>query len=326
MKEELKGKEVSKTCEACHWEGQWDGDDVLCPECTELKVQDPASFEKKKEEEEKLYATWDTCDVLDSYEERRKEEPDLPEEVTQDHQFFEWEFFMSQLLECMRHVDTHETGLWVWECDHIGWRNQTGGNFIEVDVDSHTCAADFLRGITPDCDCTVRFETDGHRSINGSVSHHDSPTGEYREIRPATHKCADCGSYGFTSDEVSEYLMDSIPENHDLQKAADGTYICAECRENEDTCNEVAKQSEPLEFEWTEEDEEDAREREDKYAQSEALADRIIETQGIAQAFHVCVELLQAMKSYHSNDPQIFKRQLARLKSNIEVMEETLDE
>lgn len=68
----------------------------------------------------------------------------------------------------------------------MGWRNREGSAFVHLKGDTpEDIARDFIEKVLPQTDMNIKVVESTNRDIDGimlTVSHHDSPTGEYYDV------------------------------------------------------------------------------------------------------------------------------------------------
>lgn len=154
----------------------------------------------EKQEEERPFIVWDTCEISteeakyrssDEYTEERELEKPMTEDeawsdIQDDPDFFEheWDYRMDFLEEKMKEINPDERA-WHVDVEGFGWRNLNGWTEFDT-MDPRK----FLRKILPDTDCTFQIferedETDG-KTFYIRNWHHDSPMGEsyYVRVKP----------------------------------------------------------------------------------------------------------------------------------------------
>tara|TARA_B100000424_G_scaffold268755_1_gene264188 strand:+ start:1218 stop:1682 length:465 start_codon:yes stop_codon:yes gene_type:complete len=86
-----------------------------------------------------------------------------------------WEFFQDDLEEEFKqHIgkDVYVEGR------NMGWRNRTGHKEFTINE-----TIDVFREIAPECDLTYKMEKVKEGEYEVRISHHDSPTGEYYNLK-----------------------------------------------------------------------------------------------------------------------------------------------
>lgn len=86
-----------------------------------------------------------------------------------------WEFFQEDLEEEFKqHIgkDVYVEGR------KMGWRNRTGHKEFTINE-----TIDVFREIAPECDLTYKMEKVKEGEYEVRISHHDSPTGEYYNLK-----------------------------------------------------------------------------------------------------------------------------------------------
>jgi len=169
-----------------------------------------------------LLFSWDACELIDDEVCRRREYDDedlrsdeeLREDIESDYDFWQWSW--RDLYEAVTNwLEENNIHHFYVEGQRMGWRNRSGHRLLSVDTGEQ-----FIRGVLNlDCDVTFRFYGEEKiRGLNkivlyGTVWHHDSPTGESRQVY-ALRACPLCG--------------EPIPlDQKDL--VYDGDYICEDC-------------------------------------------------------------------------------------------------
>lgn len=149
-------------------------------------------------EKETPIFVWDTCQIAKDEATYFMEEfpEDYPDEdaafhaVCGDRDLYdrEWECLMEWVTFWL---EDHEYDVFYVEADNLGWRNLSGCARFAIDPGD---AATFIRKIVGiDADCTFKFfEGQKGTILQGTVWHHDSPTGEARRVYLAT-TCDHCG-------------------------------------------------------------------------------------------------------------------------------------
>jgi len=86
-----------------------------------------------------------------------------------------WDYFVDDLEEeFKKHI-----GKTIYvEGRNMGWRNQTGHKEFQLEK-----AEDIFRKIVPKCELTYYITKEKEGEYQVKVSHHDSPTGEYYNIK-----------------------------------------------------------------------------------------------------------------------------------------------
>ena len=86
-----------------------------------------------------------------------------------------WEFFQEELEEEF----TQHIGKEVYvEGSNMGWRNRSGEKTFTIND-----PIDMFREIVPECDLTYKMEKVKKGEYEVRISHHDSPMGEYYNIK-----------------------------------------------------------------------------------------------------------------------------------------------
>ena len=86
-----------------------------------------------------------------------------------------WEFFQEELEEeFTKHIGKDVCV----EGRKMGWRNRSGEKTFTINK-----TIDIFREIAPECDLTYKMEKVKEGEYEVRISHHDSPTGEYYNIK-----------------------------------------------------------------------------------------------------------------------------------------------
>lgn len=94
-----------------------------------------------------------------------------------DYWYYRWEDFTEYLTELM-----NKNNYWVDRAKNMGWRNLQGSKVFESEN-----GKDFLRNISPNCDCTYYIRK-YYKGFKIRISHHDSPMGETHIVMPLSEK------------------------------------------------------------------------------------------------------------------------------------------
>ena len=140
---------------------------------------------------------WDTVEIADSQVEYLMEEYEMSKDeawndIQDDYLFWEqeWEFLCEEVRQWMEENNLHHfhvTG------SNMTWRNVHGENTFVADT-----GKDFIKQVVGlNCEYTLYLYEHGEPGddgyhLYGSVSHHDSPTGEGRTVYPVD-ACWICG-------------------------------------------------------------------------------------------------------------------------------------
>lgn len=94
------------------------------------------------------------------------------------------------------------SGKWIAFGSAIGWRNQTGHKIFEAEN-----ATSFIReAFGMDCNFSVKLYIEDDKYFYAVYSHHDSPTGEYRDIVRVEDYVKDTVWEHFTIQELQRFL------------------------------------------------------------------------------------------------------------------------
>lgn len=140
---------------------------------------------------------WDTFEIWESQVEYLMEDEEMTEAEAQntasgDYDLYTWPWenlcgWISEWLKDNKFSHFYAEG------SSMGWRNHSGYKLFTADT-----GEEFIRKVVGlDCDYTLRLYEHGKPGddnyyLYGTVSHHDSPTGEGRTIRPVSG-CDECG-------------------------------------------------------------------------------------------------------------------------------------
>lgn len=164
----------------------------------------------------------------------------------------EQEQFIDDVVAILKAADSYETGIWFVRGWNMGWRHLRGRKIVMLGDITPESAAQFLRDILPDTsEYTLRMELENPKAIcpviNMSVSHHDAPTGEGREIVAGNAHCDECGSPGFRVETIDDEDLHLVEEENIILEYDDRNF-CARCLEAEARSKrrEVEKMEETL--------------------------------------------------------------------------------
>ena len=129
----------------------------------------------------------DGSEVYSEWEERRKEDPELPSEPDQIDYDDYWDSVYEATGALVRERDEAAYKLnrnisdWYCEVSNFGWRSQRGAKVFGVeggDAPDHAIGTEFLHNILPKTDCTfyIYDDLDG-AGLKIDNAHHDAPTG-----------------------------------------------------------------------------------------------------------------------------------------------------
>lgn len=183
-------------------------------------------------------------DQKEPEEDRRfKDMEDAVESVFQDQDFWQWTW--DDLIDFVEYW-LHENEYYAFRCDahNIGWRNREGYNEFSTEHGD-----EFLRKIVGFDDSTFEFyehEPEDHWAgptglvLTGTVSHHDSPMGEQREVYLMRY-CDFCDSLCFPED-CHEIVTKSRQRYYPgLGDRANSNVVCSSCFEDTQIDDEIAK-------------------------------------------------------------------------------------
>ena len=135
-------------------------------------LMDEIDFFKENKQEFLVSILWDEDREVESVTDKEIEEHFYNDEYL-------WETHKEQFLydlndEFMEYVDCN---VYV-EGRNMGWRNRTGWKEFTLER-----GEDIFYKIIPDCDLTYKIEKVKEKEYEVRISHHDSPTGEYYNIK-----------------------------------------------------------------------------------------------------------------------------------------------
>ena len=172
----------------------------------------------------------DDSEVYSEWEDRKKENPDLPDEPTSDDYEWYWDDVYEVVGSLVREREDkayklhRNLGSWYCEVSNFGWRGQSGVNIFDVQTyqkSDREVGMEFLRHVLPNTDCTfyIYDDCDGF-GLAIDNAHHDAPMGgEWYHCAPIDWMIATGNWFGIQndSDEMIGDIYDALLEEWETE-------------------------------------------------------------------------------------------------------------
>lgn len=194
------------------------------------QMKDQMKDQTQTKEKPSSVITWNTLDIIQSKAACLQEDHMLSDdeafEMASRDEFIindEWDYFKECLDEALPEL-MGDYNLFHVKGSFVGWRNSK----VEKETDAQD-AESFIESVFPktsEFTCKFEFYKD-HCDL--SISHHDSPTGEFYKITPC-HSCEHCNEKSnpdndFAQDDhICDYCLEN--EYRDAQRCFDSFLEC----------------------------------------------------------------------------------------------------